>query len=205
VQGALEALSRIHGTKLTYGLWSFGARHFSYSVTGTRNPRLTTATPHSRHVAESSGLSILANVELGGDSLDLIKRIANFEGRARRKEYIIVAGIQFVGFWLLEITAALGITFHIAIVQQVAADAALGYLLLMAIPLVAVSVRRLHDMNVTGWVYLAAALPGAVILMWIGLAVVPGTSGKNDYGRDPRAPDQGPEAPSVRERPLSFG
>ena len=52
------------------------------------------------------------------------------------------------------------------------------------LPNVAVSMRRLHDINRTGyWVLLIATIIGIIpLLYW---ALQPGTSGDNDYGPDP--------------------
>ena len=48
------------------------------------------------------------------------------------------------------------------------------YVLAIIIPSIALCVRRLHDLNLTGWIY---------------LGVVPGTKGPNEYGSDPKNPD----------------
>jgi|GEM_PF-1005735 len=64
----------------------------------------------------------------------------------------------------------------------------------------AVSIRRLHDLNLTGWSYLVypvllvvAAMISpylmiAVVIGWIVVMCLPGTSGANKYGSDPTDP-----------------
>lgn len=59
----------------------------------------------------------------------------------------------------------------------------------------AVTIRRFHDLNLSGWVYLPFLILGAVpllgFLVWIALIVVmclKGTSGPNKYGEDPTQP-----------------
>jgi len=59
----------------------------------------------------------------------------------------------------------------------------------------AVTIRRFHDLNLSGWVYLPFLILGAVpllgFLVWIALIVVmclKGTSGPNKYGEDPTNP-----------------
>ncbi|WP_334375587.1 DUF805 domain-containing protein [Bradyrhizobium sp. AZCC 1719] len=72
-------------------------------------------------------------------------------------------------------------------------------LLVLLWPLIAVTVKRLHDLNVSGW-WLLAALATPVISSvtsvsgWIitllavaVLSVLPGASGDNRFGRDPLA------------------
>ena len=67
----------------------------------------------------------------------------------------------------------------------------LGSLLFMAVvlgtflPHVAVSVRRLHDVNKSGWWYLLSFVPlgGLLLFVW---AVTDGTSGPNQFGADPK-------------------
>ncbi len=54
-------------------------------------------------------------------------------------------------------------------------------------PLIAVTVRRLHDCNQSGWLYLLALVPmgGLVILVF---ALLPGTPQENPYGPVPAGP-----------------
>lgn len=55
------------------------------------------------------------------------------------------------------------------------------------VPLIAVTVRRLHDCNQSGWLYLLALVPmgGLVILVF---ALLPGTPQENLYGPVPAGP-----------------
>ena len=74
------------------------------------------------------------------------------------------------------------------------------FLLLTGVASVAVTIRRLHDLNLTGWVYLAypfllfiaawlwAPLVFVVAIGWIVLMVLPGTKGANKFGSDPTDP-----------------
>ena len=79
--------------------------------------------------------------------------------------------------------------------------------LLTTVASIAVTIRRLHDLNLTGWVYLiyplllvgAAAISPylmvAVAIGWIVVMCLPGTKGPNKYGSDPTDPnaEAGPE------------
>lgn len=67
--------------------------------------------------------------------------------------------------------------------------------LLTGVASFAVTIRRFHDLNLSGWVYLPflilSAVPLLGFLVWIALIVVmclKGTSGPNKYGEDPTNP-----------------
>ena len=98
---------------------------------------------------------------------------ANFNGRASRPEYwwfsVFVAIIQ----------AALFVVF--VSLQEVGA-ALLGiWSLAIILPALAVTVRRLHDTDRSGWWFLIQVIPfgGLVLLVFM---VLSGTSGTNRYG-----------------------
>lgn len=69
------------------------------------------------------------------------------------------------------------------------------YALAAFIPSLAVTVRRLHDRDMSGWWYLGLAVAG--VLPYVGfiasiallvLMVLPGTPGSNRFGLDPKDP-----------------
>lgn len=49
-------------------------------------------------------------------------------------------------------------------------------------PAIAVTSRRLHDMNVTGWAAIATMIPTIGQLISIGVGLPGGTAGDNKYG-----------------------
>jgi uncharacterized membrane protein YhaH (DUF805 family) len=51
----------------------------------------------------------------------------------------------------------------------------------------AITVRRLHDLDRTGWQCLLALVPLVNIYIWCLLLFQPGTHGANRYGPDPKA------------------
>ena len=122
--------------------------------------------------------------------LKVIKQYADFKGRARRKEYWM-----FVLFNLIFIIVAmildkvLGTNFKMP--GEYSQELPYGfiytlYALAIVIPGIAVSVRRLHDINKTGWLVLIAFIPfgGLVLLYW---SFLEGTKGENQFGPDPKA------------------
>lgn len=61
--------------------------------------------------------------------------------------------------------------------------------LLMYIPIICLllvmAVRRLHDMNLSGWMALLGLIPVVNLVLWVGLLAAPGTTGTNRHGPAP--------------------
>ena len=111
---------------------------------------------------------------------------ANFNGRARRKEYWM-----FTLFFLL---FALLAGFVIGILSAVGETAAMIAIILAVVwyfahlvPSLAVTVRRLHDTGKSGWFYLLAIIPYIGGLIIFIFTVIEGDKGDNKYGPDPKA------------------
>lgn len=103
-------------------------------------------------------------------------KYATFSGRAPRSEFwfFILFGIivQLVGEIIDKASDSLIVGAIIALV--------------LLLPTIAVSVRRLHDIDRTGWWYLLVF----TVILWILLLVwycMRGTVGANRYGPDPLA------------------
>ena len=107
------------------------------------------------------------------------RNYANFEGRASRSEY----------WWFYGFFVALLLTIFVAsLVWQAALFTLWGiYLTAMLTPLLAVTVRRLHDLDRPGKWAILALIPFAGIRL-TRLLVQPGTPGTNRYGPDPLRP-----------------
>ncbi len=109
--------------------------------------------------------------------LNVLKNYAVFSGRARRKEYWM-----FVLFNLI-------ISCVIAVVEaMVGSPGWLGaiYFLVVFIPSIAVSIRRLHDTDRSGWWLLIALIPLLGSLVLLVFFVLEGTAGDNGHGADPK-------------------
>ena len=105
------------------------------------------------------------------------KKYVEFSGRARRREFWI--------FCLFNILAGI----LISVLDVVLGTGAMlngAYSLAAFLPSLAVSIRRLHDTDRSGWWYLLAFLP---IVGWIVLLVfdcLDSTPGDNRFGPNPK-------------------
>ncbi len=114
---------------------------------------------------------------------------ANFEGRAIRSEYW--------WFWLFMFFVNFGLN-----VATEFNDSRVGLLIVcllglaLLIPNIAVSVRRLHDVNRSGWwMLIAFTIIGVIpLLYWL---IKKGTDGPNRFGEDRLAALSTAETPSI--------
>jgi len=113
----------------------------------------------------------------------VLKKFADFNGRARRTEYWM-----FVLFNIIFGIVA-------AVIDNVIGTAIDGvgyglfyilYMLAVLIPGLAVAVRRLHDTGKSGWMLLVALIPLVGAIWLLVLMVTEGTPGENQYGSNPK-------------------
>lgn len=115
------------------------------------------------------------------------KNYANFDGRARRKEYW--------GFILFNLLIAIPLEIIVLSLPVITADYTLQLIILTLVilislagfvPSLAVSVRRLHDIGKSGWWILIGLIPflGALILLYF--YVLDGQPYDNQYGKNPK-------------------
>lgn len=111
-----------------------------------------------------------------------MKRYAQFSGRADRSEYwyFFLFNILFlIGAMLLD--NILGFNYPnvpYGILYSV-------YALASLLPGLAAAVRRLHDVNKSGWYILVALIPLVGSIWLLVLLASKGTHGENKYGPDP--------------------
>ncbi len=105
---------------------------------------------------------------------EVLKKYAVFSGRASRKEYWMFSLFNIIIMFVLGlILAVIGITYE-------KADLLVNiYSLAVALPSIAVTIRRMHDVNKSGWFML---IPFYNFI----LTVTDGTKGDNKYGPDPK-------------------
>jgi uncharacterized membrane protein YhaH (DUF805 family) len=110
--------------------------------------------------------------------LEVLKKYAVFDGRARRTEFWMFALFTFL------ITLALGIVEGVLFGDSsfLSGLYSLGVLL----PSVGVGIRRLHDTGRSGWWLLITLIPILGTIVFIVFAVQEGEPGSNDYGANPK-------------------
>jgi uncharacterized membrane protein YhaH (DUF805 family) len=112
--------------------------------------------------------------------LDVIKnKYAAFDGRARRAEY-----------WYFALFANI-VSIPLYCIDEYLQ---LAFSVIIAIPSLGLAIRRLHDINKSGWYYFLIFIPiiGAILLLiW---SCKEGTHGPNQYGEDPKAQLEFPTA-----------
>ena len=123
-----------------------------------------------------------------------LRRYADFSGRSRRKEYwmftllIILFEIVMIGWIMAAAVAAEG---------EMTAMVTVPFVLLalfglaLIIPSLAVTVRRLHDQDKSGWYYFIAFIPLVGPIVLLVFLCTDGTPGPNRYGPDPKAGERG--------------
>ena len=118
--------------------------------------------------------------------LEVLQKYAVFEGRARRKEYWMFQLINVVILTVLFAAIMPSLIAH----RQSFLLLFLGvflcvYVLGTIIPSLAVSVRRLHDVNFSGWWVLIGFVPAGGVILLI-FHVLDSTPGPNQYGPNPK-------------------
>jgi len=101
--------------------------------------------------------------------VEVLKKYAEFGGRARRKEYWYFCLFNLIIYYILTFIAPY---IGIPILSNM-------YSFAVLIPGIAVGVRRMHDVDKSGW-YLLFPIYNLVLLC------TEGDTGKNDYGDDPK-------------------
>lgn len=115
--------------------------------------------------------------------LEALKKYAVFSGRSRRAEYWYFVLFNLIVLIVLELIDALLGTY--SFVQGIGLLSGI-YSLAVIIPSLAVTVRRLHDIDRTGWWILINLIPLIGTIVILVFAVTDGTPGSNQYGANPK-------------------
>ncbi|HEX8629288.1 MAG TPA: DUF805 domain-containing protein [Catenuloplanes sp.] len=110
--------------------------------------------------------------------LAVLKNYAGFSGRARRTEYWMYFLIHSLIYILLAVIGY-AVSEYLLIVAVV-------YVLAVAVPSLAVTVRRLHDTGRSGAWFFIALLPLVGPIVLIVFMAQAGVAGPNEYGADPK-------------------
>jgi len=113
--------------------------------------------------------------------LKVLKQYVDFNGRARRKEYWMFALISaIVSYGIAGIAIATGI--------EPLTYLSGAYSLVVLLPGLGVSVRRLHDVGKSGWFLLIVLVPLIGAIWLLVLMCTDGEPGPNEYGPNPKNP-----------------
>jgi uncharacterized membrane protein YhaH (DUF805 family) len=115
--------------------------------------------------------------------LEVLKKYAVFEGRAGRKEYWF--------FILFNILISMALGYVDWLTGNINPETGLGilsgiYALGVMIPGMAVSVRRLHDTDRSGWWLLITFVPVIGAIVFLYFMVLDSNPESNEYGPSPK-------------------
>lgn len=119
-----------------------------------------------------------------------LRNYATFTGRARRSElwyYTLANMILVIPFYII---AMIGMAGEQGMLSTVGLLVYIVVILATFVPSLAVAVRRLHDVNRSGWFYFIAMIPligGIILLVWF---CTEGDRYTNNYGPDPKDPNE---------------
>ena len=127
----------------------------------------------------------------------ITKKYFQLKGRANRKEYVIFVAIYFILESIMDITE---LTIKQDLLKMFITITIITVLAYLAIPSITIIVRRLHDLNLSGfWIFLDIPIIMILYLLkhqnigitvsWIAsliLLLFKGTKGTNKYGEEPK-------------------
>jgi uncharacterized membrane protein YhaH (DUF805 family) len=118
----------------------------------------------------------------------VIRNYAGFTGRARRSEYWYFTLFNIIfSIAAMTIDNVLGTTFEFGMgITLPYGIVWVAYTLTMLVPGLAVTVRRLHDVGKSGWMYLVVLIPIAGAIWLLVLVLTDSTPGENKYGANPK-------------------
>ena len=113
----------------------------------------------------------------------VLRKYADFDGRARRKEYWMYQLVNFAVVMILYVSDAFAAIFDTGLGIGVLT---IGYSLAVLIPGLAVQVRRLHDTGRSGWWIFVGLVPVIGAFALLAFMLIEGDAGANEYGDDPK-------------------
>jgi len=116
--------------------------------------------------------------------LDVLKKYAQFSGRARRKEYWMF--VLFNSIVMVCISVAGSVIGSVLKMPVVLFALMVVYALFVFIPSIALVIRRLHDINKSGWAIFYNFIPAVGPFIFLYFMVKDSQSGDNQYGPNPK-------------------
>jgi uncharacterized membrane protein YhaH (DUF805 family) len=115
--------------------------------------------------------------------LEAIRKYAVFTGRSRRSEYwyfVLFNALIIIALTVVDVAMGLySIKGDVGLLSGI-------YSLAIFIPSFAVTVRRLHDTDRSGWWVLLALIPIVGVIVLIVFFATDGTPGSNRFGENPK-------------------
>ena len=122
------------------------------------------------------------------EDCELWENLFKVNGRLNRLRYFKRSiGIFFL--YIILLIASIAIFIDPSSGDVTATGIILSVVLSILFPIgsICLTIRRLHDLNLTGWLCLLTTIPAVNTAFWIYTTFAPGTFGANQYGGDPLA------------------
>jgi uncharacterized membrane protein YhaH (DUF805 family) len=123
-----------------------------------------------------------SKVSFGQAVSSCFSQYATFSGRARRREFWFWVVFAFIVYVVaIGLDNAFGITFGggVGWIYLISA-------LVLLLPSIAVTIRRLHDTGRSGWWWLLALVCGIGAIIVLIFCFIDSTPGPNEYGPNPK-------------------
>ena len=140
-------------------------------------------------------LKIIITIRTPGEKLmptsfnDLLKRYVLFSGRASRTEFWLSSLVLSILLFATGVIDVTGITFdsddYLGSFEAQVKSTFSNFGMIITIPVLSVTCRRLHDTNRSGWFLLLYFIPLIGLIWLLVLCCLEGTEGENRYGFDP--------------------
>ena len=161
-----ETMTPVRGLRVDFDVDSEGMAVGVYKAIGASNtvtfhPSVNTDKPESEY-------------NFIDWALKAFKHYVTFEGRARRKEYWFFMLFNMLGFvcaMILDVIFETEMLFYLL------------YMLMIFLPVLSVSVRRLHDIGKSGWWYWISAIPIIGLILLLIWFAQEGDQHANQYGQ----------------------
>jgi uncharacterized membrane protein YhaH (DUF805 family) len=112
---------------------------------------------------------------------DLLDACYSFRGRIPRSTYWLASILGTFAFLFIFMVAHTLLGKESIVFQSIAVVLVFAFWWMSF----AINIKRLHDLNCTGWVSLVGLLPGFGHVMMLFTGFIRGTRGRNRYGEDP--------------------
>jgi uncharacterized membrane protein YhaH (DUF805 family) len=110
--------------------------------------------------------------------ISALKKYAVFEGRAQRAEYWY--------FLLFNTIISIAIFILTVIAPKIGSILTSLYLLVLIVPSISVTVRRLHDTGRSGWWWFVRLIPFIGAIVSLIFMLLDSQPGQNKYGQNPK-------------------